>query len=71
MFECSFKNAELMKKIMDAIKDLIREGIWHGENDSLSLQCMDSSHVSLVKVSLDAIGFEHYRCDTEIHLGGK
>ena len=35
----------------------------------MSLQAMDSSHVCLVSVDLNAEGFEPYRCDRNITLG--
>ena len=33
------------------------------------MQAMDSSHVSLVSLKLNAEGFDHYRCDKPINLG--
>eukprot|EP00911_Craspedida_sp_UC1_P000213 UC1_evm4s160 len=35
----------------------------------MSLQAMDSSHVSLVSLLMRADGFEKYRCDRNINLG--
>ena len=35
----------------------------------LSLQAMDSAHVSLVALKLNESGFESYRCDKPITLG--
>jgi proliferating cell nuclear antigen len=35
----------------------------------ISLQAMDSSHVSLVALLLRADGFDHFRCDRNISLG--
>ena len=35
----------------------------------MSLQAMDSSHVCLISVDLNADGFEPYRCDRNITLG--
>ena len=35
----------------------------------LSLQAMDSSHVALVSLSLQAEGFQNYRSDKPITLG--
>ena len=35
----------------------------------MSLQAMDSSHVCLVSVDLNAEGFEPYRCDRNLTLG--
>ncbi|KAL3787388.1 hypothetical protein ACHAWO_000364 [Cyclotella atomus] len=38
-------------------------------DDEISIQAMDSSHVSLVSVSLRNGGFDHFRCDRPISLG--
>jgi proliferating cell nuclear antigen PCNA len=63
--------AEIMKKVMDSLKDLIKEAVWDVNGESLSLQSMDSSHVSLVMVTLMSEGFESFRCDKNLALGGK
>ena len=70
MFECRLSKAEILKKIMDALKDLIKEAVWDVSAQGLSLQSMDSSHVSLVQVTLRTEGFEAFRCDKNIALGG-
>ncbi|CBY08230.1 unnamed protein product [Oikopleura dioica] len=69
MFECRLRKAEILKKIMEAIKDLIREGVWDVSGNSLSLQSMDTSHVTLVQVALMSDGFEMFRCDKNLALG--
>jgi len=61
--------AEIMKKVMDSLKDLIKEAVWDVNGESLSLQSMDSSHVSLVMVTLMSEGFESFRCDKNLALG--
>ena len=71
MFECRMEKSEIMKKVMDALKDLIKEAVWDVNGESLSLQSMDSSHVSLVMVTLKSDGFESFRCDKNLALGGK
>ena len=38
-------------------------------SDGLSIQAMDSSHVSLCAVALRADGFDHYRCDRNMTMG--
>ena len=38
-------------------------------SQGVSMQAMDSSHVSLVSLELKADGFEPYRCDKNITLG--
>lgn len=37
--------------------------------NGISLQAMDSSHVSLVSLLLKADGLSHYRCDSNLSLG--
>lgn len=70
MFECRLPKAEVLKKTMDALKDLIKEAVWDVSAQGLSLQSMDSSHVSLVQVTLRTEGFDTFRCDKNIALGG-
>jgi len=69
MFECRLPKADVLKKVMDALKDLIKEGVWDVNCESLSLQSMDSSHVALVQVTLNSDGFESFRCDKNLALG--
>lgn len=56
-------------QVVEAIKDLIEDANFDCNNSGFSLQAMDSSHVSLVALSLRADGFEHYRCDRNISMG--
>jgi proliferating cell nuclear antigen len=37
--------------------------------EGINLQAMDNSHVALVSVKLDAVGFRKYRCDRPMPLG--
>lgn len=57
--------------MVEAIKDLIDDANFDCNSSGFSLQAMDSSHVSLVALSLRADGFEHYRCDRNISMGMK
>ena len=52
-----------MKKVLEAIKDLVTDANFDCSSTGFSLQAMDSSHVALVALMLKAEGFEHYRCD--------
>ena len=38
-------------------------------DDGISLQAMDSAHVSLVSLKLRREGFDYYRCDSKASLG--
>ncbi len=57
------------RQVVEAIKDLIEDANFDCNNSGFSLQAMDSSHVSLVALSLRADGFEHYRCDRNVSMG--
>jgi len=59
----------MLKKITEAMKDLVTEANFDCSSTGISLQAMDSSHVSLVGLLLRADGFDHYRCDRNISLG--
>jgi len=61
--------ANLLKKILEAIKDLVTDANFDCSPSGISLQAMDSSHVSLVALLLKKDGFDHYRCDRNISLG--
>ena len=69
MFEARLVQGSLFKKVLEAIKDLLNEATWDCNSTGMSLQAMDSSHVSLVSLSLRSDGFDTYRCDRNISMG--
>lgn len=69
MFEARLIQGSLLRKVLEAIKDLLTEAAWDCNGTGISLQAMDSSHVSLVSLSLKADGFDTYRCDRNITMG--
>merc|ERR1712071_94150 len=69
MFEARLAQGILLKKVIDAIKDLLTEASWDCESTGITLQAMDNSHVSLVYMNLRADGFDQYRCDRNISMG--
>ena len=69
MFEARLTQGTLLKKVLEAVKDLLTEATWDCNENGMSLQAMDSSHVSLVSLTLNADGFEPYRCDRNCSLG--
>ncbi|KAK3713157.1 hypothetical protein QZH41_010053 [Actinostola sp. cb2023] len=69
MFEGKLTQGSLLKKIIEAIKDIVSSGNWECAPKGLSLQAMDSSHVCLVSLELDASAFDPYRCDRNNTLG--
>jgi proliferating cell nuclear antigen len=65
-----YKNqSSMLKKLIDAIKDLVQDGNFDASSDGLALQAMDSSHVSLVSMFLGQDTFETFRCDRKTSLG--
>jgi len=69
MFEARLESGNLWKKVVEAIKDIVSNGIFDCSQGGISLQCMDSSHICLVNLQLDHDGFDPYRCDRNIALG--
>jgi len=69
MFEARLLQGNILKKLMEAIKDLVTDANFDCSSAGVSLQAMDSSHVSLVALVLRSDGFQHYRCDRNISLG--
>lgn len=69
MFEARLPQASLLKKVLDSVKDLVTDANWDCSSSGISLQAMDSSHVSLVSLLMRTDGFDKYRCDRNISLG--
>jgi len=69
MFEARLVQGSLLKKLVDAIKELCTEVNWDISNSGINMQSMDGSHVCLVAFNLRADGFDHFRCDRPLTLG--
>ncbi|XP_075149525.1 proliferating cell nuclear antigen [Haematobia irritans] len=69
MFEARLISSSILKKILDAIKDLLNEGTFDCSDSGIQLQAMDNSHVSLVSLTLRSDGFDKFRCDRNISMG--
>jgi len=69
MFEARLLQASILKKLLEAIKDLVTDGNFECNASGINLQAMDSAHVSLVALLLRSDGFEHFRCDRNLTLG--
>ena len=55
--------------MLEATRELIQEANFEVSTSGISLQAMDSSHVSLVSLNLRADGFDHFRCDRSFSMG--
>ena len=69
MFEARLLDGAIFKQIVEAIRDLVTDANMDVSEEDLVIQCMDSSHVSLVDVQLQVGAFDHYRCDKPLSLG--
>ncbi|KAG6497008.1 hypothetical protein ZIOFF_044892 [Zingiber officinale] len=69
MLELRLVQGSLLKKVLEAIKELVTDANFDCSATGFSLQAMDSSHVALVALLLRSEGFEHYRCDRNLSMG--
>lgn len=69
MFEARLIQGSLLKKLVEALKELVQEVNFDVSGSGIALQAMDSSHVCLVSFMLRSDGFEHFRCDRPQNMG--
>jgi len=63
--------AVLLKKVVDAMKDLCKDVNFDCSEKGLQVQSMDSSHVALVSLLLRESAFQDFKCDRATSLGMK
>ncbi|KAF4555984.1 Proliferating cell nuclear antigen [Elsinoe fawcettii] len=69
MLEARLEQANLLKRVVDAIKDLVQDCNFDCNDSGIALQAMDNSHVALVSMMLKSESFSPFRCDRNIALG--
>jgi len=69
MFEARFANASLLKRILDAIKDLVQDVNLLCTEDGIELQSMDAAHVALINFTILAEACSVYQCTETLTLG--
>ncbi|CAN0010339.1 unnamed protein product, partial [Phaeothamnion confervicola] len=69
MFEARLAEGVLLKKLIESIRELVGDANLDCSDAGISMQAMDSSHVSLCVLLLRADAFENYRCDRNLSLG--
>lgn len=69
MLEARLDQAEILKKVVDSIRDLVQDCNFDCNDSGIALQAMDNSHVALVSMLMSASQFSPYRCDRNIALG--
>eukprot|EP00359_Climacostomum_virens_P004744 CAMPEP_0204908362 /NCGR_PEP_ID=MMETSP1397-20131031/7322_1 /ASSEMBLY_ACC=CAM_ASM_000891 /TAXON_ID=49980 /ORGANISM="Climacostomum Climacostomum virens, Strain Stock W-24" /LENGTH=209 /DNA_ID=CAMNT_0052077847 /DNA_START=35 /DNA_END=661 /DNA_ORIENTATION=- len=62
-------NGIVLKKIIEAIKEVVTDVNFQVTHEGLHMQAMDSSHVALVSLILRSSEFAEYRCDRPQTLG--
>ncbi|XP_043274099.1 proliferating cell nuclear antigen [Venturia canescens] len=69
MFEARLVQSSILKKVLDAVKDLLTEATFECSDSGIQVQAMDNAHVSLVSLNLRSDGFDKYRCDRNLSMG--
>eukprot|EP01038_Epipyxis_sp_PR26KG_P008201 gene8201-11093_t len=69
MFESRILQGSILKKIIEAIRELVVDANFDCNERGISLQAMDSSHVSLCALVLKSEGFDFFRCDKPFAMG--
>lgn len=69
MYEARLIQGSLLKKIIEAVRELVTDANLDCSESGISMQAMDSSHVSLCALMIRSDGFDHYRCDRSLSLG--
>lgn len=69
MFECRLIEGNILKQLIESMKGLVQEANFDCSSTGISLQAMDTSHVSLIALQLREDGFEEFRCDRNMSLG--
>ena len=67
--EAHLQQAVLLKKVVDAMKDLCKDVNFECSEKGIEVQSMDSSHVALVSVLLREAAFSDFKCDRAASLG--
>nr|CAG8540262.1 11634_t:CDS:2 [Entrophospora candida] len=69
MFEAHLSQGLMLKKLLEAIKELVTDANFDCSETGIALQAMDNSHVALVSLLLSNELFSTYRCDRGFSLG--
>ena len=62
-FKCEIFKGKVKDVVIDSLSSLVNEIKLEATSNRLSLQTMDSTHVSIVSLNMKEEGFEEYRCE--------
>src|SRR5574344_918593 len=71
MFTATLQDVGILKKVTDAIKDIIQTVNIEAGANGMNFQAMDMSHVALVSLQLRPEGFSNYSAHKNYVLGIK
>jgi len=63
MFRAKYQKVAVLKKVVEAVKDLVSAASFECGPDGVILEAMDSSHVSFIALLLRADSFDEYLCE--------
>ena len=69
MFEAKLSSSGTLKRIVDALRELLTEATFDCSAEGIRLDAMDSSHVCLVSLFLKPEGFQMYNCPRSFTMG--
>merc|ERR1712182_34323 len=69
VLEVLLQQAQLLKKVVDAMKELCKDVNFDCSERGIQVQSMDSSHVALVALMLRESAFSEFKCDRPTSLG--
>ena len=69
MFKARLAQGNLLKKVLESLKDLLNEATWEYSDTGIQLQVMDNSHIPPASVNLRANGFNKFHCDRTLSVG--
>merc|ERR1712061_632691 len=67
--QAQLQQSVLLKKVVDAMKDLCKDVNFDCSEKGIQVQSMDSSHVALVSLLLRESAFSEFKCDRPTSLG--
>merc|ERR1712139_597900 len=69
VLDAQLQQAVLLKKVVDAMKDLCKDVNFDCSERGIQVQSMDNSHVALVSLVLRETAFQDFKCDRSVSLG--
>jgi proliferating cell nuclear antigen len=69
VLECELLQSSILKRSVDAMKDLCKDVNFDCSERGLQVQSMDNSHVALVSLLLRETAFQDFKCDRPASLG--